>query len=403
MPLAPQLTAWFSSEHGRAERLRLPGVLNKDEEGFNYLIEFVIAMFVFVVILTAYYAAVQNQFSVSDGSDDTRIMDAMRVLDTLTTTPGLAGNSTQWEELDVDQLDQQLLELGFAYPAAGGHYDVQAARVDDVNLTTQSSRNILNAAKIDALRKVSYQKMKELFSIEMENLELRIAPTSVVPLSDGQREYLTLNFGVNATGAEAKNTVERLFTVSFLDVTDPNFTIQSNHTVVSIKLTLLEGIVSFPRVVMTELNYAPFSENSNEEWVELYNTNDAAVNLSEWSLTVIGRNGQEKKDFKLYLGSMILPGKGRAVVAANPETLLEDYPVDGNASIYIISGGVFGIDTLPNDNGTLVLEGVSVPNDVLAYDFSMGGGDDNHRTLVRVSIYKNLLRESTVDRGSPGS
>jgi len=109
-----------------------------------------------------------------------------------------------------------------------------------------------------------------------------------------------------------------------------------------------------------------------------------------------------EKNFTSHRGSLILQGKSSAVVSADPDILLAGYPVDTNASIYVISGNLFGIDGLPNDEGALVLEGDKVPSDIIRYNSFMGGDDSNHRTLERVSLYGTAFNESTVDNGTPG-
>ena len=398
MPPASPGRTGFSSNYKRAEALLISKVLEKDEDAFTYLIEFVTAIFIFIIILTAYYKAIDNEFSIKDESDDTEVMEVMRILDTLTTTPGLAGNTTEWENLGLDELDQELKEVGFAYPASASHYDVHGERTGDTNLSSTHGKIILNAAKIHGLRNITYPKMKELFSLNYRELAICITPIRVTNLSDEQAEYLTLTFGVNVTEGDEKNTVERLFAVSFMNVTDPSVPLLSNYTVVSIKVSLLEGVLSYPRALITEFNYAPFSGDTSEEWVELYNRNDAAVDLSTWHVTV----EDSEKNFSSHRGSLILQGKSYAVVSADPDILLADYPVDVNASVYVISGNLFGIDGLPDDVSTLVLEGDNVPSDIIRYDSSMGGDDSNHRTLERVSLFGTVFNQSTVDNGTPG-
>ena len=398
MPPAPPERTGLSSDYKGAEALLTARVLKKDEDAFTYLIEFVTAVFIFIIILTAYYKALDSEFSIKDESDDTEVMAVMRILDTLTNTPGLAGNTTEWEKLGLDELDQELKEVGFAYPASASHYDVHGERTEDLNLSSTHGSAILNAAKIHALGNITYPKMKELFSLSHYQLAIRITPLRVTNLSDQQLEYLTLSFGVNVTEGDEKNTVERLFTVSFLNVTDPSVPIRFNHTVVSIKVSLLEGVLDYPRVLISEFNYAPFSGESSEEWVELYNRNDAAVDLRTWLITV----EDTEKNFTSHRGSLILQGKSYAVVCADPDILLADYSVDANASVYVISDALFGIDGLPDDEGVLVLEGENTPSDIIRYDSSMGGDDSDRRTLERVSLYGTLFEEGAMDKGTPG-
>jgi len=371
--------------------------IKKNEDGFNYLIEFVAAMFIFIIVVVAYYTALENQFSIKDKSDDVRVMTAMRILDTLTTQPGLAGNTTEWEKLSPETLEKDLIEVGFAFSTSWSHYDIYKER-NETNLSSTHGNTMLDAAKINALRNVTYEKMKEIFHLDYREMELRITPLQVTNLSAEQMDYLTIDFGVNSTEAKVKSTVERIFPVSFLNVKDPALLKHSNYTAVSIKCTLLEGIVDYPRIVINEINYAPYTGDQREEWVELYNTNDCAVNLSSWTIEV----EEQKQYFTPVRGTLFLRGKSYAVVCSDSDVLLSNYKVNENATIYIIEDAVFGVDSLPDENGTIILEGGIYPRDEVTYSSSDGGGPETKKTLERVSIYKTLFKESINEGGTPG-
>ena len=387
-------TALFNTVRARSP-LFLRRRLFRDEDAISYIIEFFAAMIVFIVILTAYFLAIDTQFSTPDSTDRTEVTTIMRVLDSLTGSQGRAGNTTSWERLGPDELNGNLSNLGFALaPSNSG----QAGSNTSVNLSLSHGVNVLCAAKIGALRNVSYLTLKDLFVLEHREFAIQVSPMEMTTLSPEQQDLLTIRFGVNISHSVKRNTVERLFTVSFHNVDDPQIPIQANYSIVSIKVTILEGVVEYPKVYISELNYAPYSGDSEEEWVELYNGNDAAVDLTHWTFTVDG----ETRELVLYRGSAILPGGGRALICADPQITLDIYPVDPNASVFAIETGIFGIDGLPDEGGSLTLEGIFVYDDILEYDTITGGGSETRQTLERVSIHQTVFRESDVDYGTPG-
>ncbi len=388
----------FSLSFGRENAPLIRRRFSEDDDAFSYLIEFTTSMVVLIIILAAYYTAIEHEFPIPSNSDSSRVTAGMRIMDTLATTPGLAGNSTAWEELPIDLQARRLEEVGLAYPAGTNHHNISIPRDPKGNQSLPEEGTMLSAAKIDGLRNVTYLMMKDLFSLKTQEFFLSCRPIPAGNLSFQQQALLTLDYGVNLSGAFGKSSVERLFVVSFRNVNDPTVPVWDMYGVVSLKLILVEGIVVHPQVFISELNYAPTSGETEEEWLELLNSNSAAVDLSGWFITM----DSSPKNLSSVRGSLILRGEARAVVCADPTAVQAAYTVDPRAAIYRITDGVFGIDGLSNGEGTIALDGVLVPADIVSYNSSLGGDEISERTLERISLHKNLFRESALDGGTPG-
>ena len=73
-----------------------------------------------------------------------------------------------------------------------------------------------------------------------------------------------------------------------------------------------------PQIVINEIMYHPITEDSNDEYVELYNPGTQAVDLSGWRI---------KSGIKYTLPSQTtLAAQGYLVIAANADHLINRYP-----------------------------------------------------------------------------
>ncbi len=90
------------------------------------------------------------------------------------------------------------------------------------------------------------------------------------------------------------------------------------------------GAYASADVVINEILYHPKSDDSNEEFIELFNTSSDAVDLSGWAFT--------RGITFIFPDGSIIPGKGFLVVAREPKRFAEVYG-DGSASVV---GGYVG-------------------------------------------------------------
>jgi hypothetical protein len=132
-------------------------------------------------------------------------------------------------------------------------------------------------------------------------------------------------------------------------------------------------------VVINEIHYNPEDNTSREEFIELYNTGPAAVNLSGWKFT-------DGIEYTFPSGTQI-PAGGYVVVAQDPATMLSKF---GVATLGPFSGGLSGDGEnveLSNAQGVVIDEvdyGVSFPWPVAA------DGNGASMELINPSLDNNL-------------
>jgi hypothetical protein len=121
------------------------------------------------------------------------------------------------------------------------------------------------------------------------------------------------------------------------------------------------ALVTFPAlalradVVINEIMYHPASENSAEEFIELYNSSPVAIDLSGWQFT-------SGVSFTFPGGATIAPS-AYLVVTANPAVFHAKYPAVAN---YIGSAGWAG--QLSNSANKITLQdNLGNPRDEVSY------------------------------------
>ena len=88
----------------------------------------------------------------------------------------------------------------------------------------------------------------------------------------------------------------------------------------------------FGGVVINEIHYHPTSEDVREEFVELHNTGDQAVNLESWSL---------RRGVRFDFPKATVPPHGYLVVAADAAVFADRKSTRLNSSHALISYAVF--------------------------------------------------------------
>lgn len=144
------------------------------------------------------------------------------------------------------------------------------------------------------------------------------------PVSGVRVGSLTLN-GVAATRVEGANAGPYVFSFPVLkdgrvvaQWTSPNtITDLGGNGVVPAARWYYTLDSERPRVMINEIMYHPSSENSLEEFVELYNEEPWAVDLAGWQLT---------RAIDYTFGDVTLPANGYLVVAADVATFRTVYP-----------------------------------------------------------------------------
>ncbi len=140
--------------------------------------------------------------------------------------------------------------------------------------------------------------------------------------------------------------------------------------------------------------YNPAGTDTKHEWIEIYNNESSAANISGYRLF----ENNVKHSLTLVNGSYLINAGGYAVIMQDAATFLADYPDFNNTlfdSAFSLSNTEETIAILDNSNNII---------DNLTYNNSLGA-DNNGRTLVRVNssnVLFNVFVEGTVVKGTPG-
>lgn len=137
---------------------------------------------------------------------------------------------------------------------------------------------------------------------------------------------------------------------------DPNESININGNS-SITANFGPGSAAEDAIVINEINYNSIDDASSDDWVELYNPNAFAVDISGWYLE------DESDEFFGLPANTILPAGGYLVLAERSSKFAEFYPqVSNYIGDFSVAGKGFGLSnkgeliTLKNAEGVLIDE-----------------------------------------------
>jgi len=125
--------------------------------------------------------------------------------------------------------------------------------------------------------------------------------------------------------------------------------------------------VAFAQVVITEVMYDPAGADTGHEWIEVYNTTQTPVKLTDLKLFENGTNHKI-----VAQGSDMLAPSSYAVVASNPTDFKSDWPQ--------FNGVLFkSAFNLSNSGETIALRTTSSTDvDTVSYSSSLGGAGDGN-------------------------
>lgn len=129
------------------------------------------------------------------------------------------------------------------------------------------------------------------------------------------------------------------------------------------------------KIVLNEIMFHPSTENTNHEWLELYNTDTAPVNLTGWQFT---------KGINFTFPNVTIAAGGYLVVAANMEAFQAKHPTVAN-----VVGGWIG--RLSNTDEEIELETVTGEAVDLVHYASEGDWALRQRGPQDVANANNLL------------
>ncbi|MBU0700400.1 lamin tail domain-containing protein [bacterium] len=161
---------------------------------------------------------------------------------------------------------------------------------------------------------------------------------------------------------------------------------------ISLILLIISNNSHAEGIIINEIMYNPDGSDDNREWVELYNSGLTDVNLSGWrffdggthSLTPYPETGT------------IIPSQGYAVIVNNGATFTSVY---GTNTGTILQCTAMRLGNSSDTVALINLSGDSIGS--ITYSSALGG-NDNGKSLERISPESNEWKESQVGSGTPG-
>ena len=322
-----------------------------EENAVTHVIEFTIALTVFVIILQAFTSSMNFRIGIDLNKNDNNIVMAREVISELTGSQGLSGNSVEWENNDY------------------GTGNIQLRNGTTVGIL--NSNGEINSDKCNSLSKFPYYPLKEeLGVIEQLRIEVQtLVPKETVCLWGGNPNTSTVSFESQRylLYNNGTSTVPALLTV-----------------------TIYEGEPPADNLYLTEVMHSPQNNGFDYEWVEFYNPNDAAVFFNGWTIA-----DEDQKDIIISNDNemITIPAKTVGIFTSSPSTFRETY---------LDYKYVFSVEDVAIGNGLGTTENLvlskSSYRDVLSYT-SDDGANGNGKTLTRNCYDCNDWNEAN---SSPG-
>tara|TARA_B100001250_G_scaffold228020_1_gene195714 strand:- start:1036 stop:2031 length:996 start_codon:yes stop_codon:yes gene_type:complete len=306
-----------------------------EEDAVTHVIEFTIALTVFVIVLQAFTSSMNFRIGIDLNKNDNNIVMAREVISELTGSEGSSGDSSEWENNEYGTGSVQLR--------------------NGTTLGILNSDGEIDSDKCDSLSKYPYYPLKEELGVTEQ---LRIEVQTLVP-----KETVCL-WGGNPDTASVSFESQR-----YLLYNDGTNSIPALLTV-----TIYEGDTPTSDLYLTEVMYSPQNNGFNYEWIEIYNPNDVAIFFNGWT---IADDNQEDIIISNDNELITLPAKSVGILTSSPATFKETY---------LNYKYVFSVEDLAIGNGlgtneTIILSKNSY-NDVFSYT-SDDGANGNGKTLTR--------------------
>ncbi len=155
-------------------------------------------------------------------------------------------------------------------------------------------------------------------------------------------------------------------------------------------MSMLPAMVSAQSdVKINEIMYNLPGTDTDREWVELYNNDTTAIDITGW----IFYAGETNHDLTDVTGNMVIPSGGYAIIADDAKTFVDEHPECNCAVIdSSFSLGNSGAESIA------LKRGITDIADEVTYDSSWGA-NENGKTLERNAT--GGWAESLVDGGTP--
>tara|TARA_B100000959_G_C14976455_1_gene621714 strand:- start:242 stop:1237 length:996 start_codon:yes stop_codon:yes gene_type:complete len=306
-----------------------------EEDAVTHVIEFTIALTVFVIILQAFTSSMNFRIGIDLNKNDNNIVMAREVVSELTGSEGLSGDSSEWEN---------------------NEYGIGTVQLrNGATIGILNSDGEIDSDKCNSLSKFPYYSLKEELGVTEQ---LRIEVQTLVP-----KETVCL-WGGNPDTASVSFESQR-----YLLYNDGTSSIPALLTV-----TVYEGDTPTSELYLTEVMYSPENNGFGYEWIEFYNPNDVAIFVNSWSIA----DTDEKDNIIPEDNEVItIPAKSVGILTSSPSTFRETY---------LDYKYVFSVEDVAIGNGLGATETITLSknsyNDVFSYT-SDDGANENGKTLTR--------------------
>ena len=306
-----------------------------EENAVTHVIEFTIALTVFVIILQAFTSSMNFRIGIDLNKNDNNIVMAREVVSELTGSEGLSGDSSEWEN---------------------NEYGIGTVQLrNGATIGILNSDGEIDSDKCNSLSKFPYYSLKEELGVTEQ---LRIEVQTLVP-----KETVCL-WGGNPDTASVSFESQR-----YLLYNDGTSSIPALLTV-----TVYEGDTPTSELYLTEVMYSPENNGFGYEWIEFYNPNDVAIFVNSWSIA----DTDEKDNIIPEDNEVItIPAKSVGILTSSPSTFRETY---------LDYKYVFSVEDVAIGNGLGATETITLSknsyNDVFSYT-SDDGANGNGKTLTR--------------------
>ena len=323
----------------------------KKEDAVTHVIEFTIALTVFVIILQAFTSSMNFRIGIDLNKNDNNIVMAREVISELTGSQGLAGNSMNWEDSEY------------------GTGLIQLRNGTTIGIINENGE--IDSEKCKSLSKFPYYPLKEELGVTEQ---LRIEVQTLVP------KETVCAWGGNPNSATVSFESQRYLLYSNGTKTVPAL----------LTVTIYEGDTPNSNLYLTEVMYSPQNSGFDYEWVEFYNPNDVAIFLDSWT---IADSDQKDRIISNQNEIITVPAKSVGILTSSPSTFRETY-VDYKY--------VFSVEDIAVGNGLGSIETITLSKNFYSDAFSYtsdDGADGNGKTLTRECFNCANWNETT---SSPG-
>jgi len=309
--------------------------LHRDENGVTHVIEFTIALTVFVLLVQAFTSSMNYRIGIDLDNNDERVVMAREVLYELTGSEGKIGNVTNWEDFEFGVGTTQLK--------------------DGATVGLLNSDGELDKDKCNALQKFPYTPLRNELEVTQH---LRIEVHTLVP-----------DETVCLWGGDSSNATISVKSEKYMLYNDGTNTLPAILTV-----TVFEGANPSSKIYMTEIMYNPTDNGNQYEWVEVYNPNPFAIYITSWTI-------KDLEDSDLIVSdddeTLTIPGNKAGILTTSPTVFKETY---------VNYAYVFSVEDTAIGNGLGNSETITLSRGNYAETFSYttsDGANGNGKSLTR--------------------